>query len=100
MNYLLLLSTQIICTTGAVGSAVENAVVLITTERRSDDDALTYNYTTAHTPTVTEIDPTEGSEGDEVTITGTGFSTTDSDNTVMIGEDFLLYCFCLAVYDS
>ncbi|WAR05669.1 PKHL1-like protein [Mya arenaria] len=44
-----------------------------------------FAYTSDKTPTVTAITPTSGNEGDSLTITGTKFSTTNSENTVTIG---------------
>lgn len=38
------------------------------------------------TPTVTDFTPTEGGQGDTLTITGTNFSTTTTDITVKIGS--------------
>src|SRR5262245_1938961 len=40
-------------------------------------------------PQVKSINPTEVGEGERLTITGTGFSTTPKDNTVTIGDKTL-----------
>ncbi|MCB1193814.1 MAG: DUF1566 domain-containing protein [Leptospiraceae bacterium] len=42
--------------------------------------------TTTSTPTISSFDPTSGSEGTSVTITGTNFSSTTTDNTVKFNE--------------
>ncbi|KAK3716577.1 hypothetical protein RRG08_039372 [Elysia crispata] len=44
-----------------------------------------FSWASSHTPTVTGITPTSGSMGASVVISGTGFSNTDADNTVVIG---------------
>ena len=47
--------------------------------------SMTFTFSTAATPSVTSINPTDGQAGATVVITGTGFSATTSDNTVRIG---------------
>ncbi|XP_048254422.1 fibrocystin-L-like isoform X3 [Haliotis rufescens] len=51
------------------------------------DGDCTFDWTDAATPEVTAINPAQGTLAlnTVLTITGTGFSTTDEDNTVMIG---------------
>ena len=49
---------------------------------------VTFNYTSAATPTVTAINPVNGTSGDSVTISGSRFSTTLKENIVTIGGMF------------
>ncbi|GFS10808.1 polycystic kidney and hepatic disease-like 1 [Elysia marginata] len=53
--------------------------------RCRDGTDCSFSWTSALTPTVASIAPTSGSMGASVVITGTGFSSTDADNTVVIG---------------
>ncbi|GFN92114.1 fibrocystin-l, partial [Plakobranchus ocellatus] len=56
----------------------------VPTRCREGEDC-SYTWASSHTPTLSSIAPTTGSMGDSVVISGTGFSSTNSDNTVVIG---------------
>ena len=50
-----------------------------------------FNYTSVATPTLTAISPVSGTGGDSVTISGSRFSTTPTENIVIIGGMFHVF---------
>jgi hypothetical protein len=73
-------ATSVVCLTSqgsgpVIVTVVSNSVTFPTT---------TFTFTTAATPTVTSTNPAVGQSGDSISIIGTGFSTTASDNEVSI----------------
>ncbi|XP_072177767.1 fibrocystin-L-like [Diadema setosum] len=74
--------SSIVCITpsGSEGSpAVEVSVGSL-----SYDTDVTYTYSAAQTPTVSSVLPSSGQTGDTITVSGTGFNTKASLNTVSI----------------
>ena len=53
--------------------------------------SVTFNYTSSVTPTVTAVSPVNGTGGDSVTISGSRFSTTSTENIVTIGGMFHMF---------
>ncbi|XP_033758550.1 fibrocystin-L-like [Pecten maximus] len=47
---------------------------------------LDYQYASSRTPAVTAVNPTSGTIGTEITVTGSGFSTNNGENLVYVGE--------------
>lgn len=74
-------SSQVVCTTPASDGAKQCPVVLFTGTNQLQS---TYDYSAAKTPTITSIQPRRGGTagGTPVTITGTGFGSTQADATV------------------
>ena len=64
---------------------VTGAVNVSVTSNGVTYPSTSFTFSTAATPSVTSINPTDGQAGATVVITGTGFSATASDNTVQIG---------------
>ncbi|GFN92108.1 fibrocystin-l, partial [Plakobranchus ocellatus] len=56
----------------------------VPTRCREGEDC-SYTWASSHTPILSKISPVTGSMGNSVVISGTGFSSTNSDNTVVIG---------------
>lgn len=75
--------TSIECVTPA-GTA-GGQVVTVISDGTTYTSTLTFTYDTAKTPTVTSVSPTSGKAGDSITISGTSFSGTSSDNVVTLG---------------
>ena len=78
-------STQIICLTPASSAGELEAVVLVVSNSISYPAAY-FNYSTSYTPTVTDVSPDTGGEGDTVTITGTLFGSEIDNITVSVGD--------------
>ncbi|MFQ5657792.1 MAG: DUF6531 domain-containing protein, partial [Candidatus Methylomirabilales bacterium] len=68
--------------TTATVTGVTEAITNITASATGFADAIVGVNVTAPVPTITSFDPGAGEVGDAVTITGTGFRTTPTDNTV------------------
>nr|XP_054765687.1 fibrocystin-L-like [Lytechinus pictus] len=49
------------------------------------EDVFTVTYSSCHTPTVTSISPNTGTAGDQLNITGTGFSSVPCEVEVLVG---------------
>ena len=86
-------SSQLTCTTPMGGAAAVDVVVTVscadpgsTAVPVTETIASGFTYSTANTPTVTAITPTQGPGrgGTTITITGTGFSDTVADNIVKV----------------
>ncbi|KAK3107254.1 hypothetical protein FSP39_010348 [Pinctada imbricata] len=73
--------SQIECTTPA-GSG--SATVQVTSNSINYPTA-TFTYDASKTPTISAVTPTSGNTGDSVTISGTSFSATTGDITVLMG---------------
>ncbi|XP_072027284.1 LOW QUALITY PROTEIN: fibrocystin-L-like [Amphiura filiformis] len=73
--------SQIVCNTTSHSAGT---VTLVVTSGEIDYPAETYDYANGDTPSVTSVSPTSGVSGDNITISGTGFSSTDAENTITI----------------
>ncbi|CAH1788932.1 unnamed protein product [Owenia fusiformis] len=74
--------SQITCTTGP---HVDGAVKVAVKSNDIDYPEIDFTYSTGITPVVTSIDPVTGTTGDQVTITGNGFSNIANDVTIQLG---------------
>ncbi|CAF1015901.1 unnamed protein product [Rotaria sp. Silwood1] len=74
---------QIQCIIPAQGSNPSSVTVRITSNGINFSDAFSITYSSAITPTITSIDPTSGSAGETLTITGTNF--VDGKTSILIG---------------
>ncbi len=77
--------TSIICETGA-HTAGPVSVTVTSNGVQYNPETLTYAYSNDMTPEVDTISPVEGVYGDTLTIIGSGFSSTTTDNRVFIGD--------------
>ncbi len=74
---------RIQCTISAQGSNTSPAAIHIISNGVTFPDTFTMAYSSAITPTITSINPTSGSAGETLTITGTNFI--DAETSVLIG---------------
>ena len=85
--------TEMTCITpeNTVVDTIHNITVIVECADNSEQVSQTatdsYTYSSLLTPTVTDVNPTEGSGlgGETITIYGSGFSDTPEDNEVMVG---------------
>lgn len=66
-------------------SHAAGSVDVVVTSAGTTYPSETFTYSSAATPTVSSVTPTNGIGGNAVTIAGTGYSSTDSDNAVTVG---------------
>ena len=80
-------ASQVTCTTPAHAAGVVSVTVTVEGGNGTVtfDGSVTFDYTSAATPTVTAVVPTSGTGGTTVTISGTLFSSVDAENTVDVG---------------
>ncbi|XP_048254094.1 fibrocystin-L-like [Haliotis rufescens] len=66
-------------------SHAAGSVDVVVTSAGTTYPSETFTYSSAATPTVSSVTPTNGIGGNAVTIAGTGYSSTNSDNAVTVG---------------
>ena len=74
-------ASHIVCISS---SHAAGEVDLVVTSGAIDYPSQNYNYSSSDTPTVSSVSPNSGVTGDSISISGSGFSATSSENTVTI----------------
>ena len=95
-------ATELVCVAPVGTAGAKDVLVTVrctdagSTAETSQTLSAGFTYDATFTPTVTAINPTQGSGrgGETVTITGTGFSTVVADNSVKVSVHVTITCTC------